>query len=65
MKSYSTMTRLAGKFSIPELQLLAQVVEEIPDHMKDAPSHKDAPPQTEIPVDYYPGLGIAPLIRKV
>ena len=59
------MTRLAGKFSLPELQLLAQVIEEVPDHMKGAPSIKDAVPQTDIPVKFYEGLGIAPVIRGV
>ena len=58
------MNRLAGMFTVPELQLLSQVVEEVPEHMKDAPSIKDAIPQTEIPVDYFPGLGIAPTIIR-
>ena len=58
------MNRMAGIFTLPELQLLAQVVDPVPEHMKDAPSIKDAIPQTEIPVDYFPGLGIAPTIIR-
>ncbi len=53
------MNRFAGEL------LLAAVADEVPKHMRNAPSIKDALPQTEIPVKHYPGLGIAPLIRRV
>ena len=63
------MNRFAGMFTVPELQLLAQVVDQVPEHMIGAPSIKDAVPIKQIDLrkfdDFKEGAVFAPTIRGV